>query len=422
MGTVYFAIRDDEEFEQRAAIKLIKYGLDTTELLDRFRRERQILANLDHPYIARLIDGGSTQEGRPYLAMEYVEGQSVGAWQRERNPSVEECCRLFLKVCEAVAHAHRNLVVHRDLKPGNILIGADGSPKLLDFGVAKLLAVETGPELTATALAGGPLTPDYASPEQVQGRPVTTATDVYSLGAILSSFTGSKAQRIVSSSPADVEKAVCVTPIMRPSEAVSAARLRRDLSGDLDNIVQMAMRKEPARRYSSVEQLAADVRRYLEGQPVAARKDSLRYRGGKFVRRHRLGLSAATLSILSLVGGTIMAVSQGSAPSSASRQWWPWPTIPCSTYTPRSSGPRCHPGPAADRQHHASVSGGAVEGRGSDEGLRMAVGVGYLKLAQGQGEPYGPSLRDFPAALKSYRTAADFIGPLRRAHPEDPRA
>jgi tetratricopeptide (TPR) repeat protein/predicted Ser/Thr protein kinase len=482
MGSVYLATRDDEQFQQQAAIKLVRYGLDTAELLDRFRRERQILANLDHPYIARLVDGGSTPEGRPFLVMEYVEGQSIGGWLRDRGPSVEERCRLFLKVCEAVAYAHRNLVVHRDLKPGNILITAGDSPKLLDFGVAKLLTPENDPNLTATALAERPFTPEYASPEQVLGKPVTTATDVYSLGAVLYELlTGSKAHRISSSATAEVERAVCRAPITRPSQAVpeslpGAARLRRQLAGDLDTIILMAMRKEPERRYSSVDEFAADVRRYLEGLPVAARKESLGYRAGKFVRRHRLGLGAAVLSFISLLLGTAMAVSQARQAESARRVA---ESQRRAAEQARRSAESEHA--AADRQRDAALTAralaesearqaqteteraqrrltemlalanhslfdvhaqierlpGATEARqqivkttlqyleelakdaGNDERLRMAVAAGYLRLGQVQGDPYGASLRDYPAALKSYRAAENLLAPLVRAHPND---
>ena len=478
MGAVYLAVRDDEQFQQQAAIKVMKYGLDTDELLGRFRRERQILASLDHPYIARLIDGGSTPEGRPYFVMEYIEGQTIDAWRRAHNPSVEECCRLFLKVCEAVACAHRSLIVHRDLKPGNILIAADGSPKLLDFGVAKLLSPDEEPDRTVTGIALRPLTPEYASPEQVLGRPVTTATDVYSLGAILYELlTGSKAHRLPSRSPSEIEYAVCVEPVSRPSDAVpatqpGAARLRRRLSGDLDNIVQMAMRKEPGRRYPSVDRFAADIGSFLDGWPVSARRDSWRYRGSKFIRRHRLALSAAALCVLSLLLGTVLALSQARR-AEVARQV-------AETQRQLAESQR-H---AAEREHsladqeraraeseaqlargeqrraqqrltemvdlanhslfdiHSQIERlpGATEARkqivnttlqyleelskdaANDERLRMAAGAGYLKLAQVQGEPYGPSLRDYPGALQSYRRAADLIGPLRQAHPGDPQA
>jgi tetratricopeptide (TPR) repeat protein len=477
MGAVYLAVRDDEQFEQKAAIKLIKLGLDTGELLERFRRERQILATLDHPNIARLIDGGSAPDGRPYLVMEYVEGEPVSAWRRERHSSVEECCHLFLQVCDAVSHAHAKLVVHSDLKPANILVTAGGAPKLLDFGVAKLLSPDPGMDLTLTATAGRPLTPDYASPEQVLGGPVTAATDVYSLGAVLYELlTGSRARRITSTSAVEVERAICETPVPRLSEAVAdtvpgAARLRRRLAGDLENIVRMAMRKEPERRYASVERFAADVRRYLEGRPVMARGDSFGYRAAKFLRRHRWGLLAGGLSVASLVTGTVLAISEAHRADAARRVAEAQRTV---AEAARHTAEREHltaereRGQAETEAHlardeqqraeqrldelvglanhslfdiHSQIEmlPGATDARrkivgttlqyleelekdaANDERLRFTVGAGYLKLAQVQGDPYGPSLRDFPAALKSYRKAEYLITPLYRAHPDDPR-
>src|SRR5215472_3394471 len=213
MGAVYLATRDDDQFQKRVAIKVVKRGMDTAELLSRFRRERQILANLDHPYIARLMDGGSTPEGRPFLVMEFVEGRPIDAYCHDLGLDLEHRCRLFLRVCEAVSYAHRQLVIHRDLKPGNILVTNKGEPKLLDFGVAKLLDTELDPGLT-TLVAPRMLTPDYASPEQVRGEFVGTASDVYALGAILYELlTEVKAQHVGSNTPAELERVVCQTDV-----------------------------------------------------------------------------------------------------------------------------------------------------------------------------------------------------------------
>jgi len=314
MGIVYLVIRDDAQFQKQAALKLIRAGMDTAELLLRFRHERQILASLDHPYIARLIDGGTTPEGRPFLVMDHVEGLRIDSWCRGHSLGVEDRCRLFLKVCEAVSYAHRSLVVHRDLKPGNILIAADGSPKLLDFGVAKLLAADRDPALTTAAPA---VTPDYASPEQILGQPITTAADIYSLGAILYQLLScTKPHRLGSATPAEIQQAVCHTEIPRPSAAVdrelpNAARLGRRLAGDLDNIVMMALRKEPERRYASVDQFADDIRRHLDGRAVRARQNSVAYRTRKFLRRRRFEIAGTAIVVASLVAGIVMALSQG---------------------------------------------------------------------------------------------------------------
>lgn len=314
MGTVYLASRDDDQFRKVVALKVVKRGMDTAELLDRFRRERQILAHLDHPYIARLIDAGNTPQGQPFLVMEYVQGKAIDVYCGEQGIDIEGRCRIFLKVCEAVSYAHRNLVIHRDLKPGNILVTADGSPKLLDFGLAKLLDTEIDPKQSPTISEGRLLTAEYASPEQVRGELVGTATDIYALGAILFEvLTGVKAQRLDSHSPAELDRVICQTEVPPPSACVAPARagLRKRLCGDLDNIVLMAMRKEPERRYSSVDLFAEDIQRHLEARPVTARPTSFAYRFSKYARRNRLWLTAGSLILVSLVCGSWLALGSG---------------------------------------------------------------------------------------------------------------
>jgi len=304
MGAVYLAVRDDDEYHKQVAIKVVKPGMDTAEVLGRFRHERQILANLDHPFIARLLDGGTTAEGRPFFVMDYVEGVPLDVFCRQPSVSVRARCDLFLRICEAVSYAHRNLVVHRDLKPGNIFVTPDSTPKLLDFGVAKLLDPESDKGLTVTHFVL-PLTPEYASPEQVRGLGITTATDVYALGAIFyEMLTGERAQSIETRTPAGIDHAICETEVPRPSLSF------RGLDDDLDNIVLMAMRKEPARRYQSVDQLSEDLRRHLDGRPVLARRDSFGYRARKFVRRNRVAIAAAALFVFVLVGGAATATLQ----------------------------------------------------------------------------------------------------------------
>lgn len=302
MSTVYLAERADGEFEQQVAVKLLRPGLDSEELIRRFRAERQILAHLEHPAIARLLDGGQTAAGRPYLVLERVEGERIDAFCRQL-PTVAARLRLFLQVCRAVHFAHQNLVVHRDLKPSNILVQANGEPKLLDFGIAKLLAPSADGTLTAQAIAGlTPMTPEYASPEQVKGLPITTASDVYALGALLFEvLTGQPVHRLASRARAEIERVVCEEEPRRPSQVVAAAQAR-ELAGDLDNIVLMALRKEPQRRYSSAEALAQDLERHLAGLPVAAHPDSVSYRAGKFIRRHKTALATAAAAALVLVG------------------------------------------------------------------------------------------------------------------------
>lgn len=314
MGSVYLAERDDAEYRARAAIKVIRGGLTSGDPVRRFRAERQILAGLDHPHVARLLDGGTIDGGRPWLALEYVAGEALDRYCDAALLSVEARVALVLKLCDAVQYAHRKLVVHRDIKPGNVLVTADGVPKLLDFGIAKLMDPgEEGDAPFETRTHLRVMTPAYASPEQVRGEPVTTATDVYALGLLLYELlSGSPAQRISSSRPADVEREVCDREPPRPSSRITAEvarargttahRLTRTLAGDLDNIILTALRKEPDRRYPSVSALADDLVRWQDGRPVLARGNPWGYRAGKFARRYALPLSTAAAAALLFLG------------------------------------------------------------------------------------------------------------------------
>jgi serine/threonine protein kinase len=307
MGTVYLAERADGQYESQAAIKLLRRGLDTDFILHRFRRERQILARLDHPNITRMFDGGTTDEGIPYFVMEYVAGPRITNYAAEHNLSVKERIRLCLPVCAAVAYAHRNFVVHRDLKPGNILIDASGAPKLLDFGVSKLLHSEQ-PEPGDTE-AAALMTPDYASPEQILGDPVTVASDIYSMGAVIYRLVANTLpHRIEQNNPLAIERAICLDGVTPPSSAASGnAALARCLRGDLDSIIMRAMQKEPARRYASMELLAEDLRRYLDHRPVGARGDSAGYRVARFIRRNRVPAAVGVAAFLAVVSGAFIA-------------------------------------------------------------------------------------------------------------------
>jgi serine/threonine protein kinase len=351
MGAVYLGARADAQFDKQVAVKVVKRGMDTDFVLRRFSRERQVLAALDHPNIAKLLDGGATEDGLPYFVMEYIEGESVTRYCDEHRLSITERLKLFRQICSAVQYAHRNLIVHRDIKPSNILVTRDGTPKLLDFGIAKLLNPAL-PERTVeqTGAFMRLMTPEYASPEQVRGLPVTTASDVYSLGMLLYELlTGRRPYRLPNHLPEEVAHVVCELEPERPSTAVSRVqegatagnadsgewgeqavgrgarltpetvattrntrpeRLRRRLAGDLDNIILKALRKEPQRRYGSVEQLSEDIRRHLDGLPVTARRDTLTYRTGKFVRRHRVEVAAAAVIALSLAVGVAATIRQ----------------------------------------------------------------------------------------------------------------
>jgi serine/threonine protein kinase/tetratricopeptide (TPR) repeat protein len=332
MGAVFHATRADGEFAQTAALKLIKRGMDSDAVLRRFFNERQILASLEHPNIARLIDGGTTDDGLPFFVMEYVEGTTILEFADAENLDLEEKLELFRQICAAVSYAHQNLVIHRDLKPSNILITKDGVVKLLDFGIAKLLKSD---DENLTATRNFVFTPEYASPEQVRGEKLTTATDIYSLGVILYELlTGNRPYKTESKNIGEIIKAVCETQPERPSSVVSSqqsavssgtdqnngrrttdnesktnpkSKIRNPklLKGDLDNIILKALRKEPERRYSSVEQFSEDIRRHLTGLPVTASKDTWNYRVQKFVARNRAAVASAAIVILVLIGGVV---------------------------------------------------------------------------------------------------------------------
>ncbi len=335
MGVVYLAAREGDG-DHRVALKVLRPGVDTDEVVRRFELERQLLAALDHPGIARIHDAGETGDGLPFYVMEYIDGVPIDRHCDEHRLSIDDRLRLFEKVCAAVQRAHQNLIVHRDLKPGNILVTRDGQPKLLDFGIAKIINPAFSPiDEDPTVPGCRVMTPDYASPEQIRGLTLTTASDVYSLGVILYELlSGHRPYRFDSRRLADMERAICTEDPERPStaltrldqeastdfgpttstaEAVSRARggrpsrIRRRLSGDLDNIVVKAMRKEPQRRYRSAAHLAEDIRRHLDGHPVSARPDTLTYRARKFVKRHRGGVLASSFVLAATLAATAAA-------------------------------------------------------------------------------------------------------------------
>ena len=323
MGAVYEAIRADDQFQKRVAIKLVQRGLDSDVTLARFRRERQILASLEHKNIATLLDGGVTPDGRPFLVMEYVEGKPITLWCDERRLPVRDRIALFRQVCAAVQHAHRNLVVHRDLKPGNILVTEDGTAKLLDFGIAKLVGGDPGDDALPLTRGGArAFTPEYASPEQIRGDVLSTASDLYSLGVVLFELLAGRRPHLGSGGAlVDIERAVLEDPVPRPSAVTTdqaardrnerdAGRLRHRLQGEIDNIVLDTLRPEPDRRYPSVEALGDDLRRYLEGQPVRAEGAWAGYRFTKFVQRNRAAVTASALVLVALVGGGVATLLQ----------------------------------------------------------------------------------------------------------------
>lgn len=335
MGTVYLAVRDDNIYQKQVAIKIVRGGFDSTELHRRFYDERKILARLDHPNITKLLDGGTTDDGLPYYVMDYVEGVALNQYCKQNTLSINERLKLFRKVCAAVQYAHRNLVIHRDLKPSNILVAADGIPQLLDFGIAKVFQDEENAEATRTNMQV--MTPEYASPEQISGKVITTASDIYSLGIILHELlTGSRPFHFKTNSLEEIIRSVCETEPPKPSDAETIRERKKgrkgereksgngrsvspslhlpfspsQLKGDLDNIVLKALRKEPERRYATVEQFAEDIRRHQAGLPVIARADTFFYRSSKFIKRNRIGVTVAAGVFVLLIIGAIAIVRQ----------------------------------------------------------------------------------------------------------------
>jgi serine/threonine protein kinase/Tfp pilus assembly protein PilF len=329
MGSVYLALRADEDFKKHVAIKVIRKGMDSEDIISRFRRERQILSSLDHPNIARFLDGGTTQEGLPYFVMEHVQGVPLTEYCDHHQLNINQCLELFRSVCSAVQYAHQNLVVHRDLKPGNILVTADGTVKLLDFGIAKLLNpdlfdVEAPPTATNIRV----MTPEYASPEQARGGPITTASDVYSMGVVLYELlTGLRPYQFTNRNQVEICRVICEQEPTKPSTAVSekgnadmekfsalrgatSQKLRKQLQGDLDNIVLSALRKEPQLRYASAQAISDDVGRYLEGYTVSARQPTWRYRAGKYLTRHKIGVAASAMVVFLLLASSVLLLYQ----------------------------------------------------------------------------------------------------------------
>ena len=461
MGAVYLAARADDEYQKKVAIKLIKRGMDSDAILRRFRHERQILANLEHPNIARLIDGGTTAEGIPYFVMEYVEGVPIDAYCDAHQLSITERLRLFRPVCAAVHYPHQHLVVHRDLKPSNILVTADGTVKLLDFGIAKLLDPPgTSPApAPATTIGARLMTPEYASPEQVRGEVLTTASDVYSLGVLLYDLlTGHPPYRITSHTPAEIERVVCGAQPERPStvvgktveragaggaapytltpESVSRTReghperLRRRLAGDLDNMVLMALRKEPGRRYASVEQFSEDLRRHLEGLPVLAHRDTPWYRGTKFVRRNKVGVAAAVLILMALlagVGATLWQARRAEAQRArAEARFNEVRQLANAFMFEFHDGVQKLPGSTPIREvmmkRALEYLDRLAKDVGDDPALQRELATAYEKVGTVQGWPSGANLGNTAGALENYRKALALRKGLAAAHPADAQA
>jgi eukaryotic-like serine/threonine-protein kinase len=437
MGSVYRGVRADEQYEKQVAIKVVRQGLGTAFALAQFRAERQILANLDHPHIARLLDGGTTDTGLPYLVMELVEGEPIDQYCNSRKLSIDDRLGLFLRVCDGVQYAHQHLVIHRDLKPGNIFVTADGTPKLLDFGIAKILDPATGPaEPTLNMMRM--LTPEYASPEQVRGEVVTTASDVYSLGVVLFRLlTGQHPFRAQTQSPDEILLATRDAEPPRPSTAArweqnaatsgngrdriafhatnedSLQKLSRRLRGDLDNIVLMALRKEPPRRYASAEHFAEDIRRHLGSLPVRARADTFRYRASKFVARHRKGVLAAAAvaaMLVALMAGVVWEAHIARVQRmKAERRFQDVRALANSLIFDVHDSIQDLAGATAARKlivdkglHYLDSLEQESQG---DASLRLELAAAYKRIGDVQGNEFFANLGDTTNALKSYQKA-----------------
>lgn len=417
MGAVYLAARADDEFEKRVAIKLVPAGAGGAMLRERFRQERQILARLDHPNIARLLDGGTTADGTPWVAMEYVDGLPITEYCDRHTLGLDARLKLFRTVCSAVHYAHQNLVVHRDLKPGNILVSGDGTPKLLDFGIAGLL--ETGEGDRTRAAAGSlALTPDYASPEQLRGEPVTILTDVYSLGVVLFELlAGRRPYRMTGASPAEVER-FHESGLAPPSSARLVPR-------DLDAIDLKALRREPGERYGSVELLSEDVGRFLSGDAVEARRGNASYRLRRFVRRHKAIAAATALVILSLLGGIGASARQARI---AERERAKAETrlvelhklsraLLFDIYSTVENLPGSLPAREAVVKKALEYLGALVADSGGRPELSRDLARAYQRVGEIQGHPFFANLGDTAGGLASLRTALAMRERLLAADP-----
>ncbi|MBI2687406.1 MAG: protein kinase [Acidobacteria bacterium] len=408
MGRIYRASRADGLYEQNAAVKVLRRGMDTDLILRHFQAERQILASLNHPNVARLLDGGVTPDGRPFFVMEFIEGRPLDRYVEDRKPSIGERLRLFQLVCGAVQYAHQRLVVHRDIKPANILVTEDGVPKLVDFGIAKL--VNDGNDVTV--VSERMLTPAYASPEQLEGEAVTTASDIYSLGVVLYQLLAGQAPF----SPGERDRSG--EPVV-PSTAAGETRaptgepLREVLRGDLDNIVLKAMERDPGKRYGSAKEFSDDIQRYLEGRPVAARKPTFSYRAARFVRRNRLLVAAGVVVALALAGGfatTFWQYRQAQAERRQAQQRFDkLRKLANSVINEFHDSIVDVPGTTAARALMLTraleyLDGLAAEA-GDDVALRIELAAAYRRVGDVQGQAGGANLGNRKAAEVSYAKA-----------------
>jgi serine/threonine protein kinase len=435
MGEVYRAVRVDDQYRKQVAIKLVRAGNDSPFVVARFRNERQILANLEHHNVARLLDGGATAEGTPYLVMELVEGETINEYCDGHHLNTTQRLKLFLHVCNAVQYAHQRLIVHRDIKPSNILVNSEGVPKLLDFGIAKILNPQAAGPVENTITVFRLLTPGYASPEQIRGEAITTSTDVYSLGVVLYELLSGHAPYGPRSRNAEeIARSVCESDPDRPSavitrpvggdEALSPAeiglmrdgsvqKVRKRLRGDLDNIVLMALRKEPQRRYSSVELFATDIRRHLDNLPVIARGDSRRYRARKFIARNKPAVLAASIVFFTLIVGLAVTLREAriarAERARAEQRFRDVREIANSDLFELHDAIKKLPGSGSVRnlviQRALKYLEKLSRDASGDREVMHELATGYERIADLQGNFSGPGIGDTSAALTSYQKA-----------------
>jgi len=447
MGVVYRAERADAAFRRHAALKVVRPGPDSPQIVERFRLERETLAALDHPNIARLLDGGTTSDGQPFFVMELVDGEPIDRYCDDHGLTIDERLDLFRKVCAGVQYAHENLVVHRDIKPDNILVTKDGVPKLLDFGVAKLLSRDGAPPEDPMATAATwAMTPDYASPEQMGGRPSTTATDVYSLGVLLHVLlTGARPYTLTGTTPAAIEKQLLEFTLIPPSErAVSspesneraarrgtdAPKLAKRLTGDLDAIVLRALGRLPSSRYSSVEQLAEDVARHRAHRPVHARGRARGYAARLFVRRHRGAIAAAALLAVVLAGGVLAILWQASqaaeARRRAERRFNDVRALAGSfifdVYDAIDDVPGTTPARQLIVQKAVQYLEGLARESSGDAGLQRELARAFIRVGDVQGNPTRANVGDPTGAIASYQRAIALAEAVQAEAPDDVEA
>jgi serine/threonine protein kinase len=450
MGRVYRATRADERFSKEVAIKVLDQGTVSERSLEMFRHERKILANLEHPNIARLLDAGESEDGAPYFVMEYVDGESIDVYCNAQRLTIEERLSLFLKVCSAVQYAHQNLVVHRDIKPLNILVTQSGDPKLLDFGIAKV-ADANDPSVTVTATAWRAMTPAYASPEQLLGKPLTIATDIYSLGLVLYELLAGRYAYGARTSALDLQRAILEQDPQRPSAAIFRVPVAQDdkcataeeisearqltpqklcsaLRGDLESVVLKAVRKEPHARYASVERLSEDIERYLEGLPVMARQGTLMYRTQKFVTRHRAAVVMAGVACLLLIGGIVAVLREAHIArlqeARAERRFNDVRKLANSLIFQVHDSIRKLPGSTAARklilEQAQEYLDGLAKESASDPSLLRELAAAYMRLAEVLGDSRDANIGDTAGALKNFKKSVELRETVVKLEPKVP--